>query len=309
MACDVALVGVGRWGKLILRDLCALGCRVHVASKSSTTAAQALHWGAKTATTQIDEIPAVEGAVVATPTTTHYAVIQSLLERRVPLFVEKPLCASLDHAHKLLAVAEDRIFVMDKWRYHRGVLALAAIAKSEELGSVQSLHLTRVGWKSKARSTDVLFYLAPHDLSIAREILGRIPSPRCARASFIGGRATAVHALLGASPWVSLEVSESSPIRRREVRLVCDGGVARLADSYSSSLEIQRFQRPLEDAKTDAELRSFKEEMPLLEELRAFVHYLQGGPPPKSPCAEAVRTVEILHHLSRLCERTDVAMA
>jgi hypothetical protein len=40
--------------------------------------------------------------------------------------------------------------------------------------------------------------------------------------------------------------------------------------------------------------------MPLLVELRAFVGYLEGGPPPRSLAAEGVRIVEVIEQLRRL---------
>ncbi len=143
---NVALVGCGRWGRLILRDLVALGCQVVVVDRSVENQRHAREGGAAAIVDNIAALPDVDGTVVATTTSTHGAVIESLLDRHVPIFVEKPLTADRPTAVRLAKRAPDRLFVMDKWRYHPGVEMLAEIARSGELGPVVGLHTIRVGW-------------------------------------------------------------------------------------------------------------------------------------------------------------------
>src|SRR5215212_9753121 len=121
MALDIALVGVGRWGRNVLRDLVDLGCRVTAVARGAGTAERARALGAHAIVGSLDELPDVAGAVVVTPTATHAEVVESLLDRDVPVFVEKPLAPDADTARRLAALGEGRLFVMDKWRYHPGV--------------------------------------------------------------------------------------------------------------------------------------------------------------------------------------------
>jgi predicted dehydrogenase len=51
-----------------------------------------------------------------------------LLPIGVPVYVEKPLTDDPESARRLADTAPDRLFVMDKWRHHDGIRALAAIA-------------------------------------------------------------------------------------------------------------------------------------------------------------------------------------
>src|SRR5262245_47248432 len=85
----VGLVGCGRWGRNILRDLASLGARVVVADPSEPARRAAIAGGALAAVPAADELPEVDGLVVATPASTHAAVIEPLLPRGVPVFVEK----------------------------------------------------------------------------------------------------------------------------------------------------------------------------------------------------------------------------
>ena len=90
---SVGLVGCGRWGRFILRDLLTLGCDVAVVSTSEAGRENARAGGAKDIVENINQLPQVSGVIVATPTQTHAKVIESLLRLSVPIFTEKPMTA------------------------------------------------------------------------------------------------------------------------------------------------------------------------------------------------------------------------
>ena len=187
----VGLVGCGRWGRHILRDLKSLGCRVSVVARSEVSRERATAGGADDLVGDLDGVGAVEGWVVSTPTSTHTEIIEALLSRNVPIFVEKPLSNDPIAAQRVVERGAERVFVMDKWRYHPGVIELRRIARSGELGKVSGLMTRRLGWDNTQSDVDALFHLAPHDLSIALEILGTIGRvPRTLRARPARGRST-----------------------------------------------------------------------------------------------------------------------
>ena len=171
----VGLVGCGRWGRYILRDLISLGCDVPVVARSPESRARAEEGGAAAVVDDVASLPAVNGVVVATPTSTHAEVLEEVLALGVPVFCEKPLTDNAEAAAWLTEHAPDRLFVMDKWRYHPGVLELAAIGRDGRLGAVSGLRTVRVGWGNAHHDVDVVWVLAPHDLAIALEVLGEVP--------------------------------------------------------------------------------------------------------------------------------------
>jgi predicted dehydrogenase len=289
MATRVGLVGCGRWGGLILRDLVTLGCEIPVVARSEASRERAREGGAKTIVADIASLEAVDGVVVATPTITHADVVEEILELGVPVFVEKPLTADVASARRLAAAAPDRLFVMDKWRYHPGVRELARIARSGELGPVVGIHSRRVALGHKHKDVNTVWIHAPHDLVIALEILGQVPEPRHAVPELVDGELAGLTAILGESPWVVIEVSALAPGHRRELRLVCEQGVAQLDGGYAENVVIARAGKIEEEA---VERRAVAGELPLLAELRAFVEHLQGGTPPKSSAADGVVIVE-----------------
>jgi predicted dehydrogenase len=296
----IGLVGCGAWGRHILRDLLALGCEVTVVARSERTRAAAESGNAARVVRSITEVMAVDGVVVATPTSTHAAVIEELLPLGVPIFVEKPLTDDPAAAERLAAAAPDRLFVMDKWRYHPGVELLGEIARNGELGEVVGLRTTRVGWGHPHEAVDAIWVLAPHDLSIGLEILGALPAAKAALADSTNGVATGLIGMLGEAPWFALEVSSRAIERRRELTLVCREGVAVLLDGYAEEVRVARAANPTGTTPPDSEVRPISAELPLLRELRAFVEHVDGGPPPRSSAANGAAVVRALAELRTL---------
>lgn len=296
----IGLVGCGEWGRHILRDLASLGCQVAVVAQSEATRQNAVQGGAAGLYARINELPPVDGVVVATTTSSHAAVIEELLPLDVPIFVEKPMTSDAASAIRLAGRAPDRLFVMDKWRYHPGVELLAQIVRSSELGPVLGLRTTRVGWGLPHPDTDAIWILAPHDLAIALELLGRVPPPRSAVADRWDGRPTGLLAVLGRDPWFVFEVSARDRKRRREIRLLCRDGVAVLSDSYDNHVQIARGPAHDSDEASHVEDRPISTELPLLQELRAFIAFLDGGPPPRSSAAEGAAIVQTIADLRSL---------
>jgi predicted dehydrogenase len=297
---NIGLIGCGLWGANILRDLVQLGCGVHVSDIDETCRSSAKSLGAQSTCTLIQDLPQVQGYVVATPATTHREVIEQLIPNRVPIFTEKPFTTDIASAKRILEAGKGLVFVMHVWRYHPGIEMLAAIARSRELGRVEMLRTTRTNWTSPRRDIDSIWTLAPHDLSIALEILGHIPEPRFAVAERNGGQPCGLLGILGESPRVVLEVSSRYGDRRREVRLHCEDGVAVLQGEGTGQLVVTRGRTTDRELEPAREHRSLEDTPALYRELSAFVGHLKGGPPPKSSAEEGLMTVTAMVRLRSL---------
>jgi predicted dehydrogenase len=298
----IGLIGCGHWGRHILRDLITLSARVDVVARTESTRSQALALGATQAVDQIATLDhPLDGYVVASPTATHAAVVESLLSAGQPIFVEKPLTNDPVAARRITAAAGERVFVMDKWRYHPGVEALAAMAKAGELGDVLAIRSFRLGWGNPHPDTDAIWHLLPHDLAIVLEILGHLPAPAAAASTVRGRMATDLVCALddgGDGPRATIEIGISHPVTRRAVVVIGSRKAAQLADSYDDHIVVAD---GVPDGISAAPYkRAAAGELPLLRELRAFLDYLQGGPPPRSSAAEGLLMVERIAALRRL---------
>ena len=295
----IGLVGCGLWGRLVLRDLLTLGVGV-VAADVDPAARAAAEAAGITAVADAAELPAVDAVIVATPAVTHARVVTALLSRAVPVLVEKPFTTDTAEAELLARQGGGRLFVGHTWRYHPGVERLGEIARSGEIGPIVGLRSTRTNWTSPRTDVDSIWNLAPHDLTLAIEILGAIPAPRAAVAEVHEGRAVGMTALLGDEPWLVFDVSNRYRDKRREVRVHGRGGVAVMTDPDSGRIEITRGDLASAPSTAVHEVREFSRESALTRELAAFLNFLDGGPPPKSSAAEGVAVVSCVARLREL---------
>jgi len=291
---SIGLVGCGAWGRLILRDLLELGARVHVVVGTEAELGSPGIAGAASVNLDMGGITEpIDGFIVATPISTHAAIVDRLLPSGRPVFVEKPLSNDLDAARRIVARAGDRIFVMDKWRYHPGVEVLRDHARSGALGEIRLLRTFRFGWGTAHSEVDSFWTLLPHDLAIAYEILGMLPRARSTwclvdrqvEFGFIARLADG-----DGGPEVVAEISISHPETRRLVVVIGSRGAAELPEAYADRILVSRGsgRGPLETA----EAISIPTEMPLRRELKAFLAFLRGGPAPRSSAAEGLLVVE-----------------
>jgi predicted dehydrogenase len=223
----------------------------------------------------------------------------------VPVFVEKPMTADLASARALVATAGDRIFVMDKWRYHPGIETLGALARSGTYGALQGVETTRHQWGNIHRDVDVVWILAPHDLSIGVEILGHLPSPVSAVAERSQGQLSGLRATLGSgrpgdAEWLTLSVSSRSPVWNRGVLVHTDSAVLALHDSYDDHVAVYPSSGLTFGDPPPPERIPVSTEFPLRRELDAFLGHLAGGPPPKTSATDGLASIECIVALRSL---------
>lgn len=296
----IALIGCGRWGQYILRDLNALQCDVTVVCHSSASVERAKQYGAKKIVSAITQLEKPAGIVIATPTSTHLDVIEDVLHFNVPIFVEKPLGTNLTKAKAIVEKAGETIFVMDKWRYHRGIEALTAIATSQEFGEIIGLTIKQSGWGCPHVDVDFIDILLPHSIAIMHEILGQIPRPQQCYVIKRHHDVVGLQGLFGTQPWCNVSVVVNSPYYEREIMLECAAGVAVLKNAYSTAIEIYDPCNSQKNALMLIEKRAVATDMPLLRELRVFLDYLRGDAPPKSDAYTGIAVMETIAQLRAL---------
>lgn len=302
-AIHIVQIGCGQWGKNILRDLKTLGCKVTVVARSNDSIKRAQEFKADKIVKKLNRIANVDGYIVATPTSTHGKTILNILKisKNAFIFTEKPLCINLKEAEEIKKNSNNNVFVMDKWRYHQGVLEIAKIAKQKKLGKIIGLKTTRRWWGNPHDDTDSIWHLAPHDLSISQEILGKIFKPKYAVADFANGKPIGIVALLGDKPWHMIEVSSRYKEKKREVILFCEKGVVSLDDGYSKYIDLILTQRLVKYEKPKVKKIKIKFAMPLYDELDTFIKFIKKqGPPPKSNLSEGIETIKNLSEIRKL---------
>lgn len=288
----IGLIGCGAWGRHILRDLKACGAVVHVVAPSEGSRRNAAAHHADSIVGDLAGLPAVDGYVVATPASLHAAVIEALLPTRRPIFTEKPMTADVASARRIADAAGERVFVMQKWRYHPGIERMRQELANGGLGDVVGIHIQRWGWGSSHRDVNAIWVLMPHDLSVVLHWLGDVPPVRFVRPTLAGPVDTGLIVQLGAAGGVpvTIDMSIAAPEHRRTFTIVGSKASLELRDSYDTGIRVRR--GPPADPGAVAETIEIGQDMPLLLELQAFMQHLAGGPPPMTSAREGLLIVE-----------------
>ena len=134
----------------------------------------------------------VHGVVIATPVSTHYQLAREALLAGKDVLVEKPLTDHAAQARELCLLA-DRLgrvlMVGHTFLYNPAVEYMRTLVSSGGLGRVFYADAARLNLGLFQRDTDVIWDLAPHDLSILLYVLGSEPASIRARGiSHIGAR-------------------------------------------------------------------------------------------------------------------------
>lgn len=114
--------------------------------------------------------------VIATPVATHYPIAKKALENNKHIWVEKPFTASVSEAEELIEIAESRnlkIFVDHTFIYNGAVIKMKELIEKNELGDILYFDSERINLGLFQKDVNVIWDLAPHDLSIMQFILGK----------------------------------------------------------------------------------------------------------------------------------------
>ncbi|MEX0786799.1 MAG: Gfo/Idh/MocA family oxidoreductase, partial [Dehalococcoidia bacterium] len=185
----VGLVGCGYWGSKHLRVLNELrGCEVSALCETSieNIVKQPRAFLPALVTADYDAFlaEAMDAVVIATPAKTHFELAMRALERNKHVLIEKPFTTNIDDALTLITTARHRgltLAVGHTYVYHPAVEYLRGMIERNELGRLRYIHTARLNFGILQPDVDVLWDLAPHDLSILLYVLQQEPEVAGAR--------------------------------------------------------------------------------------------------------------------------------
>jgi len=120
----------------------------------------------------------LDATVIATPPATHFRLARDALLHGLHVLVEKPLTLASRDAQELIDLAKEHdciLMVGHTFVYNPAVRALKQIINSGEIGDIYYVDAVRASLGLFQPDLNVLWDLAPHDISILLYILGREP--------------------------------------------------------------------------------------------------------------------------------------
>jgi predicted dehydrogenase len=197
----IAVVGYGYWGSKHVRVLSSMpGVAVSVVDGSQDRLSEAAaNYPAARLATDLDEVLGdIDAVVIATPPGSHAGLALRAIEAGKHVLVEKPLTTSVEDAEMLVdAAAERRVRLMvgHTFEYNSAVWKLRELVRSGVLGRVLYMDTARLSLGRYQNDVNVVWDLAPHDISIVSYILDEMPSTAAAWAhsNFGGPHADVAH--------------------------------------------------------------------------------------------------------------------
>jgi predicted dehydrogenase len=319
---NFGVIGFGYWGPNIVRNLVGLdGSHVRAIAEISPAGrlrAQKAYPGI-TVTASASEVitsPDIDAIAVISPVWTHYELTKLALENGKHVFVEKPFTTTTAQAEELINLAEQknlRIMVDHTFLFTGAVKRITQLVNEGALGNLYYYDSTRVNLGLFQHDINVLWDLAPHDLSIMDHLIKADPeaivatgqghlnehedvafmtlyfpdkviahinvnwlSPVKVRTTLIGGEKRML-------VWNDLEADEKLKVYDKGVQITSREGVYDLLVSYRSG---DMWSPQLEQIEA------------LREELSYFVDCVSSGRNPHNDGCAGLRVVKMLEAAS-----------
>jgi predicted dehydrogenase len=180
----IGIIGCGYWGPNLLRNFAeseAAELRAICDLDVSRLAVIGRRYPGARATTEYSELlndPGLEAVVIATPVATHYPIAREALLAGKHVLIEKPLTACVREAEELIGLSERNgltLMVDHTFVYTGAVRKIKEIVDNGELGDLLYFDSNRINLGLFQRDINVVWDLAPHDLSIMDFIIERQP--------------------------------------------------------------------------------------------------------------------------------------
>jgi predicted dehydrogenase len=178
------VIGYGYWGPNVVRNLSQLEkADVLAVCDKSPAAMQRM----QKAHPQIDvtsdpadlmSSPEIDAIAVVTPVWTHYELAKAALENGKHIFVEKPFTSNTAQAEELINLAAKKnlkIMVDHTFLFTGAVRKIRQLLDDDALGKLYYYDSTRVNLGLFQHDVNVVWDLAPHDLSIMDHLIHQRP--------------------------------------------------------------------------------------------------------------------------------------
>jgi predicted dehydrogenase len=180
----IGVIGYGYWGPNVIRNFHGLAeCQlIAVCDKSPSARTRVLRsYSGIEVTDDVRDIltsKVIDAVAIVTPVTTHYELARLCLENGKHVFVEKPFTATVAQAEELIELAEQKHLTMmvdHTFLFTGAVRKMKELIAQKMLGTLHYYDSVRVNLGLFQHDINVLWDLAPHDLSIMDYLIDTQP--------------------------------------------------------------------------------------------------------------------------------------
>ena len=316
----IGCIGAGYWGRNLVRNFDALNALSWICDADTARHAElAAAYPRARVTDSVDRVlsdPGVTGVAIATPAETHGELARKALLAGKDVFVEKPLCLSVEEGEGLAKLAADngRVLMVGHllW-YHPAVLRLKRLIDEGELGRIQYIYSNRLNLGKIRTEENILWSFAPHDVSVILGLVGEMPEAIHAQGgNYLNDRIADVTVSLLSFPSgvkAHIFVSWLHPFKEQKLVVVGDRKMAVFNDLerenklllYPHSINWKK-NLPVA-SKAEAEPIAFEAGEPLQAECSHFLECIRTRATPRTDAREGLRVLKVLQDCQRALER------
>ena len=312
---NVAVVGVGYWGRNVARNFHELGsltalCDADRAAEDRCRAQYPDVTFHRDYRAVLDD-PLIAAVALATPAVTHHEMARAALDAGKDVLVEKPLSIEVQHGEELVerAAAKGRVLMVGHvLRYHPAIIALQRLIRDGALGRIHVLYSNRLNIGKIRTEENILWSFAPHDISVMLSLLDETPARVfCQGGAYVNPQTVDVtmsHFEFASGVQGHILVSWLHPIKEQKLVVVGSESMAVFDDTAEHKLVLYRHRvewrnRLPTAVKAQGEAVPLEAVEPLKAECRHFLDCVQNGTTPLTDGAEGLRVLRVLDACQR----------
>ncbi len=316
----LAQVGIGYWGKNLLRNFGAIpevDLVMACDQREDVLSGVADRFPGIQTTSIYEDIlnsSEVDCVVIATETPQHAPLAQAALEAGKHVFVEKPMAQTVAEAETLVRISEEknlRLMVGHLLLYHPAFRYVEDLVASGELGEVYYLYSQRVNLGIIRQKENAFESLAPHDLSVALQLIDGKPTGVSATGQaylqdgiedvvfatvhFEGGRMAHLH-----TSWLDPhKVRKVTVVGSRKMAVVDDVAGSEKVRIYDKGVDVSKagytdYAEAMTLRTGDIHIPKIDMTEPLGLECRHFIDCVRSGEDPRSDGRNGLAVVRMM---------------
>ncbi|MDP8240569.1 MAG: Gfo/Idh/MocA family oxidoreductase [Candidatus Hatepunaea meridiana] len=307
----IAVIGMGYWGKNLVRNFHEIGVlKVICDSEASRrTIIEEKYPGVEFNQDfqSVLEDDSIQAVVIATPAVMHYVMVKQALEAGKDVFVEKPLALELAKGEELVSLAARRqriLMVGHILHYHPAVIKLKELINDGTLGRIQYIYSNRLNIGKIRTEENILWSFAPHDISVMLGLLGEEPCEvSCDGGAYLNkdiADVTMSQLLFPSGVRAHIHVSWLHPFKEQRLVVIGSEKMALFDDTAQDKLKVYPHRVEWKNriptaVKAEAETVELPVAEPLRSECEHFVSCVRNRTRPLTDGDEGLKVLRILN--------------